>query len=222
MIAIPIQKARTNNAMNYAWSVLKAQTHLTTIRPDPAMPDQEPQSIDPQVASMAARYRGEKQDPKDGPMLTGKDAYDSNQDSLEIHTRRPNTYDPDFDHEYAAKRNAQSLKNKQMGRDPINTDPDDLSDVDTATRYEPDSSRAGGNQAIKDIRSRIQRMPRPGERGGGGIGEVDTSQTTPQVPEDPYDPRNYNFSQPQPQQHQLQAPQQPQQQQQKLLPAPRM
>lgn len=195
--------------MNYAWSVLKAQTHLTTIRPDPAMPDQEPQSIDPQVASMAARYRGEKQDPKDGPMLTGKDAYDSNQDSLEIHTRRPNTYDPDFDHEYAAKRNAQSLKNKQMGRDPINTDPDDLSDVDTATRYEPDSSRAGGNQAIKDIRSRIQRMPRPGERGGGDHeGVEDTSQSKEQEPQDPYDARNYNFGE---QQQQLQAPQQQQQ-----------
>ena len=197
--------------MSQAWNLLKAQPHMTTIRDKNEPPGEHPQSIDPNVASMTARYKrraGGYDLPSEKGGKLGEGAFQSNQDDLDLYTDNPRSGDSEFDHKYKAKNNMKAAKNKEYGENPIATDPNDISGGNHFASY-GNSAREGGNQAINDIRSRVQRMPRPGERGGGDHeGLEDTSQTKEQEPQDPYDARNYNFGE---QQQQLQAPQQQQQ-----------
>jgi hypothetical protein len=214
------------NPMNQAWNLLKAQEHMTTLRPDDAAPGNEyPQSIDPNVASMAGRYKGEHWDPD----AVGDDAYDKTADRNQ--QRIQDAKDSHLAHREHNQAKIERLKGlaakqAQYGKDPLNASSDrELSHgwhgtpQKTLNESMPEhtdgplsSQMRGGEDAIRNIRSRIQRMPRPGERGGGNhVGTEDTSQTDAQEPLDPYDMRNYNnsFNQQPQQQQQLQGQRSP-------------
>ena len=182
--------------MSQAWNLLKAQPHMTTIRDENEPPGEYPQSIDPNVASMTARYKGRTGGydlPSERGGKLGEDAFQSNQHNLDLSTGKSSANDTDWDQHYKAKQNMKAAKNKEYGKNPIATDPNDISGGNHFAQF-GNSAREGGNQAINDIRSRVQRMPRPGERGGGDHeGLEDTSQTKEQEPQDPYDARNYNM-----------------------------
>ena len=183
--------------MSQAWNLLKAQEHMTSYPRDAAQPLHEgskiqgyPQSIDPNVASMAGREKA-----------------DSNQHRIESSQESRYAREPK-NRSRTQRLQGFAAKQAEYGNNPLNASSDrefsggwhgtpeqTLNERNPEYEDSPaNNEMRGGEDAIEDIRNRVQRMPRPGERGAEGhVGVEDTSQSKEQEPQDPYDARNYNM-----------------------------